>query len=446
MNSKQHYFHRHAREGDLNNENSETRITSTTIATTTTTRITTTKTTPTPSSLSPSSRGVATHTKVYTTSFPSDADVLLGRGVAGNRHPGNIAFRKLVNSRKALYQSEGKKEKRTVAKSIVQAVKDQEGRFLEKSKHSTNSCWVEIDDEKAIAKACQALREKQRQSRFATSRQRRLHPYNSRKNSVEKPSAIPIPSNQGVEVAFSENTAGREEDGRETVAVTSIPPIVPGWEWKLFDFEEEEQEPTLPYRPQSSSRFEGLCSPMISPKPRLQTSNSLTMLLSFPILSPALCDSGNSRPLSSPVLGPWPIKEQAEEEFANRINTNLYSPVMCDNGISRIVESSVASPVESSVASPVLNPWPTDVQVEEKPTNMSSAMLYSPVSFGNHNLQPTPSPVLIPWPVDAQVGEESIKKFSEMLYPSPFSDDRNLQPVASPVLRPWLMDIQIEEI
>ena len=237
---------------------------------------------------------------------------------------------------------------------------------------------------------------------------------------------------------FSEEKTSQEQDVGETASVISIPPTLPGWEWKLFDFKEEEQEPKLPDSTKSA-QFGGLRSPMILPKPTLQPSNSIAMLLSSPILSPILRDGGNSRPLPSPVLKPRPINEQIIEESDNRITTMLYSPRFSDNRNSLLV----ASPV----ASPVLRAWPKDKQVEEKSADRITAIFYSPKLVGNRNLQPLPSPVLRPWPMDIQTKEESADSTSStMLYSPKFSDNCNLQPLPSPVLRPWPMDVQVEEV
>lgn len=90
---------------------------------------------------------------------PHDNDVLCGRGVTTNRHPGNESFRSLVNCNKELYVSSTKKQKMKISRSIVQAVRSLEphGRFLEKDQQSGK--WFDIGDKKAVEKTSQALRD-----------------------------------------------------------------------------------------------------------------------------------------------------------------------------------------------------------------------------------------------------------------------------------------------
>ncbi|GKY98319.1 hypothetical protein MPSEU_000789500 [Mayamaea pseudoterrestris] len=95
-------------------------------------------------------------TKNITTLF--DSDVLCGRGGAALRHPGNQTYRRLVNLNKGLYTTCLKTEKLKISRSIVAAIREQKGRFLEKE---TETSWYDIGDKKAIEKTSQALREGQ---------------------------------------------------------------------------------------------------------------------------------------------------------------------------------------------------------------------------------------------------------------------------------------------
>jgi hypothetical protein len=89
---------------------------------------------------------------------PNDTDVLCGRGGAALRHPGNQTYRRLVNLNKGLYITCPKTEKLKISRSIVAAIREQRGRFLEKDKSGN---WFDIGDKKAIEKTSQALREGQ---------------------------------------------------------------------------------------------------------------------------------------------------------------------------------------------------------------------------------------------------------------------------------------------
>lgn len=90
---------------------------------------------------------------------PRDTDVLCGRGGAALRHPGNQTYRRLVNLNKGLYITCLKTEKLKISRSIVAAIREQNGRFLEKD--SKSGQWFDIGDKKAVEKTSQALREGQ---------------------------------------------------------------------------------------------------------------------------------------------------------------------------------------------------------------------------------------------------------------------------------------------
>jgi len=104
---------------------------------------------------------------------PGPNDVICGRGGAALRHPGNLAYRKLVNLNKGLYATCLKAEKLRISKSIVSAIREVKGRFLEredgkistsldeKDENGNPVTWRDIGDRRAIEKTSQALREGQ---------------------------------------------------------------------------------------------------------------------------------------------------------------------------------------------------------------------------------------------------------------------------------------------
>ncbi len=105
---------------------------------------------------------------------PTDHDVLNGRGVNIAQHPGNERFRALVNSRyDANYCTQyTTTEKRAIAQEIVDYIKnlDPPGRFLKRAGRSKNSRglegpWEELTEQECLKKACQALRDCNRQDR-----------------------------------------------------------------------------------------------------------------------------------------------------------------------------------------------------------------------------------------------------------------------------------------
>lgn len=90
------------------------------------------------------------------TDQPTHTDVLLGRGVATTRHPGNRRFRSIVSEHLTLYATSTKKQKMMISRSIVDRIRE-EGEFLEK--RAGTSSWHAVDDRRALEKTAQALRD-----------------------------------------------------------------------------------------------------------------------------------------------------------------------------------------------------------------------------------------------------------------------------------------------
>lgn len=88
-------------------------------------------------------------------------DVLSGRGGATNSHSGNRAFRVLVKQHQDEYLKAKKRDKPAVASKIVEMIRKKGGRFLRRWDTSAEGqvLWVDIGDERAREKTCQALRE-----------------------------------------------------------------------------------------------------------------------------------------------------------------------------------------------------------------------------------------------------------------------------------------------
>ncbi|KAL3801799.1 hypothetical protein HJC23_001195 [Cyclotella cryptica] len=100
-------------------------------------------------------------------------DIVCGRGGAALKHSGNLAYRKIVSINKTLYATCLKAEKLRISKSIVAAIREVNGRFLEredgkisttldeKNPDGSPVTWRDIGDRRAIEKTSQALREGQ---------------------------------------------------------------------------------------------------------------------------------------------------------------------------------------------------------------------------------------------------------------------------------------------
>jgi hypothetical protein len=95
----------------------------------------------------------------------NDQDVISGRGAAVNLNPGNRRFRDLCFKRKPEFDAASHAAKRRIANEIVVATKETGGRFLKRK--VDKGPWFEMDDEKALLKACQVMRDYQRPDRIA---------------------------------------------------------------------------------------------------------------------------------------------------------------------------------------------------------------------------------------------------------------------------------------
>jgi len=103
----------------------------------------------------------------------SGSDIICGRKGVALKHPGNLAYRKVVGLNKELYATCLKNEKLSISKSIVAAMREVGGRFLERVDGKTSAsldekdksgnlvAWKDIGDKRAIEKTSQALREGQ---------------------------------------------------------------------------------------------------------------------------------------------------------------------------------------------------------------------------------------------------------------------------------------------
>jgi len=90
---------------------------------------------------------------------PGKHDVLSGRGGSVNAHPGNHQFRDWVAVRRVDYNlAHSKQDKAAICREVIAQVEELGGRFLGRETPSSQF-WVELDDERIMAKTSQALRE-----------------------------------------------------------------------------------------------------------------------------------------------------------------------------------------------------------------------------------------------------------------------------------------------
>lgn len=88
---------------------------------------------------------------------PTDDDVLFGRGGYTNTHRGNIRFREKALELRPWYESVSKEEKFGISQILIESVKGEGHRFLEKGR---DGLWHEVVGNGARKKASQALRER----------------------------------------------------------------------------------------------------------------------------------------------------------------------------------------------------------------------------------------------------------------------------------------------
>ena len=92
---------------------------------------------------------------------PTDRDVLMGgNGKEIALHPGNVAFRELLEeSSEEYYSTTSRKTKGAICQRIIKSVKEGGGRFLTREK---GMVWKEIEDEASHVKIAHAFRNRKR--------------------------------------------------------------------------------------------------------------------------------------------------------------------------------------------------------------------------------------------------------------------------------------------
>lgn len=103
-------------------------------------------------------------------STPGPFDILLGRGKAAMKHPGNIRYKFLIEEHEDRYENTPKANKTLIAEEILQTLKgsDDHGRFLKLEK---GRGWMEVDDVAAREKISMSFRDRRQQSRREQSKQ-----------------------------------------------------------------------------------------------------------------------------------------------------------------------------------------------------------------------------------------------------------------------------------
>lgn len=95
------------------------------------------------------------------TTKPQSHDFLFGRGIEITRYCGNVYIRKLIIPRIMQYETNTRDARKRLAYRILADMNELNppGRFLTRASSDRNSGWVEVNEERAILKICQILRE-----------------------------------------------------------------------------------------------------------------------------------------------------------------------------------------------------------------------------------------------------------------------------------------------
>lgn len=91
------------------------------------------------------------------TYLPKDTDVIIGNGGRVRKHPGNIEFKNIIDSKLKDYASFSlRREKTNMIRSIVNQIHENGGIFVRKD--PATGTWFEVDDVSAREKISQAFR------------------------------------------------------------------------------------------------------------------------------------------------------------------------------------------------------------------------------------------------------------------------------------------------
>jgi hypothetical protein len=94
---------------------------------------------------------------VQVITVPSLPDVLFGRGMRCQTHPGNIRLKLLMEKLFSKYEGSNRAQKKELTATIVRQVKSMGTRFL-KQKHGGDLSWEGVDDKTAQAKVSHDFR------------------------------------------------------------------------------------------------------------------------------------------------------------------------------------------------------------------------------------------------------------------------------------------------
>ena len=138
-----------------------------------------------------------------------------------NHHPGNEWYRRLIRSNRNLYRACPKHTKLLVAKAIVQAVQEQNGRFLERNIQT--GMWYTIPYKRAVDKTSQGLREKDRENEGPGGSGSTSGKSKKSKPQIDMKSYLKYPTDQNNNDDDDDDDDDEEDDGDTNETVTNVP-------------------------------------------------------------------------------------------------------------------------------------------------------------------------------------------------------------------------------
>ena len=91
---------------------------------------------------------------------PGPLDVVMGRGLEAQVHPGNLQYRNIIAERQKVYDKSLIYEKTAIGKEIVRLIKESGGRFLIRQEDGHG--WKLVDDKAARTKISSAFRDRRK--------------------------------------------------------------------------------------------------------------------------------------------------------------------------------------------------------------------------------------------------------------------------------------------
>ena len=88
-----------------------------------------------------------------------DMDVVCGRGAPTQVHPGNQAYRNLIQKYEASYLCAKRSDKPVIAIKVMETMKLRGVRFVRRDRHPFGLGWIVLDEDKIYDKVCQSLRD-----------------------------------------------------------------------------------------------------------------------------------------------------------------------------------------------------------------------------------------------------------------------------------------------